>query len=86
MTREIEPFLAFEPDFAALTTSGIPIVTGVGAASRPYYPARGAQAVAARLGVPVVEFPGPHAGYTEKPAEFAATLRTVLAELREPAR
>lgn len=84
MTREIEPFLAFEPDFAALR--GIPIVTGVGAASRPYYPARGAEAVAARLGVRVVEFPGPHAGYTEKPAEFAATLRTALAELREPAR
>jgi pimeloyl-ACP methyl ester carboxylesterase len=84
MTREFEPFLAFEPDFAAL--SGIPIVTGVGVASRPYYPARGAEAVAARLGVPVVEFPGQHAGYTEKPAEFAATLRTALAELREPAR
>lgn len=86
MTREVQPFLAFEPDYAALTAGGVPIVIGVGATSRPYYPARAGEAVAAKLGVPVVEFPGPHAGYTEKPAEFAVTLRTVLTELRAPAR
>jgi acetyltransferase/esterase len=86
MTREVQPFITFEPDYAALTASGIPIVIGVGAASRPYYPARAGEAVAAKLDVPVIEFPGPHAGYTEKPAEFAVTLRTVLTELRAPAR
>jgi pimeloyl-ACP methyl ester carboxylesterase len=85
MAREFGPFLEFEPDFAALRASGVPIVLGVGAESRPYYPARGGELVAERLGVPVVEFPGPHAGYVEKPAEFAVTLREVLAELREPA-
>lgn len=81
MTREVQPFVAFEPDYAALKSSGIPIVIGVGAMSRPYYPARAGEAVAARLGVPVVEFPGPHAGYTDKPAEFAVVLRKVLGEL-----
>jgi pimeloyl-ACP methyl ester carboxylesterase len=86
MTREVQPFIAFEPDYAALTASGIPIVIGVSAPSRPYYPARAGEAVAAKLGVPVVEFPGPHAGYAEEPAEFATTLRKVLAELRTPAR
>jgi len=86
MTREVDPFLAFEPDFAALRASEVPIVVGVGAESRPYYPARGGEAVAERLGVPVVEFPGAHAGYTDRPAEFATTLRKVLAELKEPAR
>jgi len=86
MVREMEPFLSFEPDFAALAASGIPIVAGVSAKSRAYYPAQGGEAVAARLDVPVVEFPGGHAGYTEVPAEFAATLRTVLTDLHEPAR
>jgi pimeloyl-ACP methyl ester carboxylesterase len=86
MMREIEPFLSFEPDFDALAASGIPIVIGVSAKSRAYYPAQGGEAVAARLDVPVVEFPGGHAGYTEVPAEFAATLRTVLTDLHEPAR
>ncbi|HYQ67842.1 alpha/beta hydrolase [Actinophytocola sp.] len=86
MSREVGPFLTFEPDFAALKASGVPIVVGVGVESRPYYPARGGEAVAERLGVPVVEFPGLHAGYAEKPAEFAVTLREVLAGLREPAR
>jgi pimeloyl-ACP methyl ester carboxylesterase len=86
MVREIEPFLSFEPDFDVLAASGIPIVVGVSAKSRAYYPAQGGEAVAARLDVPVVEFPGGHAGYTEAPAEFAVTLRTVLTDLHEPAR
>jgi pimeloyl-ACP methyl ester carboxylesterase len=85
MSREMGPFLEFEPDFAALKSSGVPIVMGVGADSRPYYAARGGELVAERLGVPVVEFPGPHAGYAEKPAEFAVTLRQVLADMKEPA-
>jgi pimeloyl-ACP methyl ester carboxylesterase len=86
MTREMEPFTSFVPDFEALRDSGIPIVIGVSGVSRPYYPARAGEAVAERLGLEVVEFPGPHAGYTEKPAEFAVTLRETLAGLRQPAR
>jgi pimeloyl-ACP methyl ester carboxylesterase len=86
MEREIPPFLSFEPDFAALAASEIPIRIGVSARSRSYYPAQGGEAVAARLDVPVVEFPGGHAGYAEVPAEFAATLRAVLTDLHQPAR
>jgi pimeloyl-ACP methyl ester carboxylesterase len=81
MTREVQPFLVFEPDREALTDSGVPAVIGVGAQSRRYYPGRAAEAVAAWLGVPLVEFPGGHAGYTGHPEAFAATLRTTLAEL-----
>jgi pimeloyl-ACP methyl ester carboxylesterase len=84
--RELAPFLAFEPDYAALKAAEFPIVIGVGAESRQYYPGRAAAEVAKRLGAPLVEFPGAHAGYTEKPTEFAATLRTTLADLRAPAR
>ncbi|MFL6121282.1 alpha/beta fold hydrolase [Actinophytocola sp.] len=84
MTKEVDSFLSFEPDFAAIRASAVPVLIGVGAGSRPYYPARGGEAVAELLGAPVVEFPGHHAGYTEKPAEFAPRLREVLAELRAP--
>lgn len=86
MTREMGPFLAFEPDYGALTRCGGPIIVGVGAESRMYYPGRSAEAVAVRLHVPVVEFPGGHAGYTGQPEAFAAGLRTALAQLRSPAR
>lgn len=85
VSSELEPFLAFEPDYAALKAAGVPIVVGVGARSRQYYPGRSAAEVAARLGVPLVEFPGAHAGYTEKAPEFAVALRETLASLREPA-
>jgi pimeloyl-ACP methyl ester carboxylesterase len=86
MVREMRPFLSFEPDFAALAASGIPILIGVSAKSRQYYPAQGGEAVAARLDVPVIEFPGGHAGYVDHAAEFAATLRTVLADRCQPTR
>lgn len=84
VTRELAPFMAFDPDYEALRAVEFPIVIGVGADSRRYYPARAAEEVARRLNAPVVEFPGPHAGYTEKPAEFAVALRETLAGLREP--
>lgn len=86
IARELESFLAFDPDYDALKAAEFPIVIGVGAESRQYYPGRAAAEVAKRLGAPLVEFPGAHAGYTEKPAEFAVALRQTLADLREPAR
>jgi hypothetical protein len=36
-------------------------------------------ALAEQLGTPPVEFPGDHGGFIGQPAEFAKTLRTVLA-------
>ncbi len=86
ISRELAPFLAFEPDSDALTASGVPIVVGVGADSRQYFPGRSAAEVATRLGVPLVDFPGGHVGYQAKSPEFALTLRETLASLREPAR
>ncbi len=82
MTCEVTPFLAFEPDLAALSGGGIPIVIGRGEQSRAYYPGRAGAAVAERLGVPLVEFPGGHAGYVQEPGPFAVTLRRTIAGLR----
>lgn len=79
MRREMEPFLAFEPDLDALAAGGVPIVLGGGAESRPYYTCRPGEIIAERLGVPFVEFPGAHAGYSDVPKEFAPVLRATLA-------
>ncbi|TDV46047.1 alpha/beta fold hydrolase [Actinophytocola oryzae] len=85
VTNELDPFMAFEPDYEALRSAEFPIVPAVGEESRRYYPGQGAEEVAKRLDARVVEFPGHHAGYTEHPEEFAVTLRRTLATLREPA-
>jgi pimeloyl-ACP methyl ester carboxylesterase len=59
----------------------VPIVIGTGRRSRAFYPGRGGEIVAERLGVPLVEFPGGHVGYVEEPVAFAAKLRETVAEL-----
>jgi pimeloyl-ACP methyl ester carboxylesterase len=83
MLREVEAFLAFEPDYAAL--ADVPLTVGVGATSRVYYPAVAAAGLARKLGAPVVEFPGGHTGYADKPEPFAAILRDVLDRFTHPA-
>jgi pimeloyl-ACP methyl ester carboxylesterase len=73
-------------DFGALRAAPTRIVVGVGARSVAQLPGRGGVAVAERLGVEPVTFPGGHDGFlggeyggTGEPDAFAATLRQVLA-------
>lgn len=75
----------YRHDFAALRAAPTRIVIGIGAASGEALPRRTAIAVAERLGVAPVEFPGDHGGFlggeygmTGEPDAFAATLREVL--------
>jgi pimeloyl-ACP methyl ester carboxylesterase len=75
----------YEHDFGALRAAPTRVVIGVGEESRQMLAARAAVAVAGRLGVEPVTFPGGHDGFlggefgrTGKPAAFAATLRGVL--------
>jgi len=76
---------AYRHDFGALRVASTRIVLGVGAQSGAHLPGRAAVAVAGRLGIPPVTFPGGHDGFlggefgsTGEPDAFAATLRTVL--------
>ncbi|MEU4564445.1 alpha/beta hydrolase [Actinoplanes sp. NPDC023936] len=76
----------YRPDAAALTAAGSRIVIAVGEESAGTYTARSAVGVAALLGQQPTVFPSHHGGflggefgYAGKPAEFAATLREVLA-------
>jgi len=75
----------FEHDFDALRAAPTRIVVAVGAESTGQFAHRSALAVAERLGVEAVVFPGDHAGFlggefgiTGEPDAFAAALRRVL--------
>jgi pimeloyl-ACP methyl ester carboxylesterase len=57
---------------------GRPIAVAAGATSRHVFPHHCAEALARRLGVPVVEFPGGHNGYAFHPRGFSAKLDEVL--------
>jgi len=76
---------AYRNDFDALRAAPCRIVVGVGAESSQMIAGRGGIAVAERLGMTPVTFPGGHDGFVGgeyggmgKPDEFAATLREVL--------
>jgi pimeloyl-ACP methyl ester carboxylesterase len=72
------PISLFVPDVATLH-SGMPrIVIGVGETSAGQIAHRSALALAERLGIAPVVFPGGHGGYNDLPAEFAEKLLAVL--------
>lgn len=77
----------YEPDFEALKAASTRIVPAVGVESGESLAARGAIAVAERLGTDAVRFPSDHGGFmggeygqAGDPDGFAAKLREVLAE------
>ena len=81
------PTTHYEPDYASLTAASTRIVIAAGSGSGTTMAARGAFAVAERLGVEPVMFPGGHDGFlggeygqTGEPDAFAARLREVLAK------
>jgi len=69
----------YRPDLAALRTASARVVLAVGADSADLVTGRTTNAVAAALGQTPAVFPGGHGGFHEKPDEFAARLREVLA-------
>jgi len=78
--RELPAFCYdYEPDLAALGSSGVRwwFATGRDSVGRPYH--RPAHVLAERLGVACVEFPGGHTAYQRHPAEFARRLTELLA-------
>jgi hypothetical protein len=77
--------VAYQHDFDALGAASTRIVLGVGEESAEMVAGRAAVAVAGRLGLEPVTFPGGHDGFAGgeygrvgSPGGFAATLRTVL--------
>ncbi|HKT00343.1 MAG TPA: alpha/beta hydrolase [Rugosimonospora sp.] len=75
---EVPPFGRYTADLAALRGSGVRIVPAVGAESVDEPPHRSALALAERLGVKAVTFPGDHGGFGSHVPEFARLLDEVL--------
>ncbi len=73
------PIALYQPDFSALEAAPTRLVVAGGTASRGEFPQRTAVALAGRLGTPLMEFPGGHAGFATEPTEFATALRRALA-------
>jgi len=72
------PIALYQPDFSALQAAPTRLVVAGGTASKGEFPQRTAVALAERLGTPLVDFPGGHAGFASEPKEFAAVLRRTL--------
>jgi pimeloyl-ACP methyl ester carboxylesterase len=79
LAHELRGTAGYVPDIAALTRGPARVVVGIGAASGGLLTYRTSVALADQLGTPPVEFPGDHGGFIGQPAEFAQTLRAVLA-------
>ncbi|MGH9090649.1 MAG: hypothetical protein ACRDZR_04585 [Acidimicrobiales bacterium] len=54
------------------------LVLGGGTTSKGEFPQRTAAALAERLGTPLIDFPGNHAGFASEVNDFATVLRRIL--------
>jgi pimeloyl-ACP methyl ester carboxylesterase len=79
---EMRPVAEFVPDLEALGENKVPLVFAGGHESRPYYYCRAGEALAARLGVDFVEFPGHHMAYLDDGKSFVPILRQILSTHR----
>ncbi|TDQ46127.1 alpha/beta fold hydrolase [Actinorugispora endophytica] len=73
------PVLRFTPDTAALRSGPVPITVGIGESSGDGVPALSARALAERLGVEPLTFPGDHQGLATDAPACAETIHAVLA-------
>ena len=78
MRYEMRPFIDYLPDLDQLAASGVSVVLAAGSESDEIA-RRICTVLAARLGAGFAEFPGGHTAPMEIPADFAATLRSLLA-------
>ncbi|MFC0864927.1 alpha/beta fold hydrolase [Sphaerimonospora cavernae] len=73
------PVLRFAPDITALRSGPVPVAVGVGTASGDGVPALSARALAERLGVEPLAFPGDHQGLAIDVVACAEIIHTALA-------
>jgi clorobiocin biosynthesis protein CloN7 len=73
------PIALYAPDFTALQAAPTRVIVAGGTTSKGEFAQRTAVALAQRLGTPLVDFPGGHAGFVSESKEFADVLRHTLA-------
>lgn len=72
------PIALYSPDCAALQAAPTRVIVAGGLTSRGEFAQRTAAALAQRLGTPLIDFPGGHAGFVSDSHEFAGVLRRTL--------
>jgi pimeloyl-ACP methyl ester carboxylesterase len=88
-SAELEPFVTYVPDAAALGRIGVPVHALAGVEHRDAdfvhngYLYQSARWVADRLRSNLAELPGAHAPYFDRPRELAAALRPLLRQVSE---
>jgi pimeloyl-ACP methyl ester carboxylesterase len=83
LTHDLPAVRHYKPDLSALEIQRTLILPAIGRNSGAIVPRHSALALAERLGLQAVEFPGGHTGYVLRPREFASRLRQVLNSSRE---
>lgn len=78
LTHDAPAARQYQLDIAALQAAATRIVPAAGSTNREFWIHHCASALADRLGRPLVEFPGGHAGFASHPRAFAARLQEVL--------
>jgi clorobiocin biosynthesis protein CloN7 len=73
------PIALYQPDFSALQEAPARVIVAGGTTSNGEFAWRTADALAQRLGTPLVDFPGGHGGFVSDAREFAAVLLGTLA-------
>jgi pimeloyl-ACP methyl ester carboxylesterase len=73
------PIALYQPDFSALEAAPTRFIVAGGTISRGEFPQRTAVALAGRLGIPLMDFPGGHVGFLTEPSEFVTVLQRALA-------
>jgi hypothetical protein len=76
--RDVPTIADYRLDLDHITPLADQIVVTAGEDGRAFYPYRCAEALAAALGIPLIELPGNHAAMITHPAEFAARLEPLL--------
>lgn len=79
--HELRPSVRWLPDSAALRSSPVRVVIGIGDDSTGQLCDRTSRALAMALGLEPTPFPGGHIGFVDDPGAFATRLRAVLTEL-----
>jgi pimeloyl-ACP methyl ester carboxylesterase len=86
LTHDLPAVRHYTPDLAALEIQRTLILPAIGRNSGEIVPHHSALALAERLGLQAVEFPGGHTGYVLRPREFALRLRQVFNSAKETER
>ncbi|NEA58833.1 alpha/beta hydrolase [Streptomyces sp. SID13666] len=78
LAHELLPVTNHLPDLTALATVAPQLALAGGRDSRGFLPYRPNTVLATRLGIPITDFPGNHAGYLPHAPAFATRLATLL--------